>query len=385
MLSKQLIGRFRRITTNGAYYPEVDGIRFLCIVMVMLCHVTMYVQTYVAPGDVLLLSPPLYILVNGGQGVYPFFALSGYILSLPFLKAKFNSQEPPSLKKYFLRRLTRLEPPYFVSLLLSFAVLVWVLHKFTFAELLPHLTASIFYVHHIFYPYTNPLVLPVAWTLEIEMMFYILLPFLLYLLYKLPRLPRRLIMFAIIAIVPFFNSGILSNHRFLPLNIPYFMAGIMVAEHVVLKENPLVHIPRQIKSLLLVLLLVLFFFTGYPRLGFNIAPFNPISLYVIFVLIIIGKTGFSFFANKYISTIGGMCYSLYLTHYAVISFVGRFIHHPFFGGIFLLNLLVYTFIFLVPALITGALFYLLIEQPTMKKRWWKKAGTEAVITSSPQG
>ncbi|MBV4356456.1 acyltransferase family protein [Pinibacter aurantiacus] len=380
MLSNQRLNRFKRITTSGAYYPEIDGIRFLCIVMVMLCHVTMYVQAYIAKGNVFELSPLLYAVVNGGLGVFPFFALSGYILSLPFLKAKFAKQSPPSLKKYFLRRLTRLEPPYIISLMLSFAVLVWALNKFTVNDLLPHFAASLFYVHHIFFPYTNPVVLPIAWTLEIEMMFYISLPFLLYVLYKLPTLYRRLIIFSVMIIVPLFDAGILSNYRFLPVNIPYFMAGIMVAEHVVTNENPFAFIPKKIKSLLLAGLLFLFFLSGYRALGFNSAQFNPIKLYVILALIVIDKTGYRFFANRYIATIGGMCYSLYLTHYAVISAIGRFIHYPFFGGHFTLNLLVYSFIFLVPALVVGAIFYLLIEQPAMRKNWWKKTGNKAVTT-----
>ncbi|MDH7464600.1 acyltransferase [Chitinophagaceae bacterium 26-R-25] len=384
MLSNQQLNRFKRITSSGAYYPEIDGIRFLSIVMVMLCHVTMYVQTFITPRDVSTFSPLLNVLVNGALGVFPFFALSGYILSLPFLKAKFTKQSPPSLKKYFLRRLTRLEPPYIISLILSFVVLVWVLNKFTFRDLLPHFAASVFYVHHIFYPHTNPVVLPVAWTLEVEMMFYISLPFVLYLLYKLPTLYRRLIMFSVIIIVPFLGAGILSNYRFLPINIPYFMAGIMVAEHVVLNEKPLAFIPTKIKPFLLVGLLFLFFLFGYRAHGFNSAQSNPIKLYVILALIIIDKTGYRFFANKYIATIGGMCYSLYLTHYAVISVVGRFIHYPFFGGHFTLNLLVYSVIFLVPASVAGAVFYLLIEKPAMRKPWSKRAGNKAVIPSDVQ-
>lgn len=385
MLPKQLTARFRRITTSGAYYPEIDGIRFLCIVMVMLCHVEIYVETYVTPVDASLPSPFLYLFQNGGlSGVFAFFTLSGYILSLPFLKAKFDNRNAPSLKKYFLRRLTRLEPPYIISLLLSFVMLVWVLGKFSFNELLPHFFASLFYVHHIFFPQVNPLTLPVAWSLEVEMMFYISLPFVLYALYKLPAVYRRLIMFAIILVIPFLSAGIFSNVRFLTPNIPYFLSGILIAEHVVQKENPLSFIPRLIKLPLLLALLFLYFMNNYPGFGLSYQKFNAVLLYAIFMLIVIDKTAYRFFANKYIATIGGMSYSLYLTHYAVISCMGRYVRHSFFGGNFIVNLLFYTVIFLVPVLLVGAIFYLLIEQPAMKKTWWKRSGNKVIAAAQPQ-
>jgi len=384
MLSNQPLNRFKRITTSGAYYPEIDGIRFLCIVMVMLCHVENYVRLFIITSGDTQFSLIAYLMQNGGMAVFAFFSLSGYILSLPFLRARFLKTAPPSLKKYFLRRLTRLEPPYIIALVLSFVAFVYVLHSYTFNELFPHFLASLFYVHHIFYPHSYPLVLAVAWTLEVEMMFYITLPVLLYLLYKLPTVYRRLIMFLVILIVPWLRIGIFSYNNFLFANIPYFLAGVLVAEHIVLKESPLSFLPASIKPALLACLFFVFFVTGYSPLSFNHVGIDAILLYFVFILIIIDKTGYRFFANKYIATIGGMCYSIYLTHYAVISFVGRYIHYRFFNENFLGNLFMYSIIFLVPAFVAGAIFYLLIEQPAMKKNWWKRAGNKAIMTAEVQ-
>jgi len=35
-------------------------------------------------------------------------------------------------------------------------------------------------------------------------------------------------------------------------------------------------------------------------------------------------------------------------------------------------------------LLAGAVFYLLIEQPAMRKTWWKKTGSKVVTTSAVQ-
>ena len=79
--------------------------------------------------------------MEGGYGVSIFFMISGFILSLPFAKAHFNKnpgKKNISLKRYYLRRLIRLEPPYIIALIIFFIGNVWVLHKYSFDELLPH-------------------------------------------------------------------------------------------------------------------------------------------------------------------------------------------------------------------------------------------------------
>ena len=79
--------------------------------------------------------------MEGGNGVAIFFMISGFILSLPFATLHFDKttdKKPLNLKRYYLRRLVRLEPPYLIALIIFFIGNVWVLHKFEFGELLPH-------------------------------------------------------------------------------------------------------------------------------------------------------------------------------------------------------------------------------------------------------
>ena len=62
--------KFRRITTNHLYFPEIDGIRFVAIMLVLLFHIHGYYAakagfsaTDTAPG---LLNT---LLINGDRGV----------------------------------------------------------------------------------------------------------------------------------------------------------------------------------------------------------------------------------------------------------------------------------------------------------------------------
>src|SRR2546422_10744629 len=62
----------------------------------------------------------LSIAERGRYGVQFFFVISGFILGLPFATKYLKNGEDISLRKYFLIRLTRLEAPYLLNLLVFF-------------------------------------------------------------------------------------------------------------------------------------------------------------------------------------------------------------------------------------------------------------------------
>jgi peptidoglycan/LPS O-acetylase OafA/YrhL len=72
-----------------------------------------------------------------------------------------------------------------------------------------------------------------------------------------------------------------------------------------------------------------------------------------------------------VAIIGGMCYSIYLIHEQVISATGRLlkvinIESP--GIYFILSYLLLGGV----VLMVSAVYFKLVEQPCMKKDWWKK-------------
>ena len=116
------------------------------------------------------------LAAQGYSGVELFFAISGFILALPFAAHYLNGAPKVSLKKYYLRRLTRLEPPYVLAALGLFTLGVMLQGK-SFASFGQHLLVSLFYLHNLIYGQMST-VIGVAWSLEVEVQFYLLVPLL---------------------------------------------------------------------------------------------------------------------------------------------------------------------------------------------------------------
>lgn len=120
---KYLIKKLTRETSSGSYIPEIDGLRFIAISTVILFHSYSYfnVKSNIKnDSNNIIFEIWTALCQNGYIGVYLFFAISGYILGKPFAEQYIRNGSNVSIKKYFFRRLTRIEPPYFIALIAFF-------------------------------------------------------------------------------------------------------------------------------------------------------------------------------------------------------------------------------------------------------------------------
>lgn len=122
-----LLQWLRRPTASTTYVPQIDGLRFLALVPVLVWHAGLRGERfYVAQaGATLAVSEKIsYWLPHGHIGVFIFFFISGYIIAYPFLAGC-----APRLSSFYKRRLYRLEPPYLLAMCLSFVALYVVGYK----------------------------------------------------------------------------------------------------------------------------------------------------------------------------------------------------------------------------------------------------------------
>lgn len=145
----------------------LDGVRALAAGLVMLFHFR--TVSGVTPPRQLDL-----VLGNGWVGVDIFFAISGFILFLPWARAHYD-HSLISRSRYFRNRALRILPAYwfnlFVLVALSASGLLFTMQGLR--TLLLNATFTAGYVR----PGSWNLVNGVAWTLFAEVVFYLLLPF----------------------------------------------------------------------------------------------------------------------------------------------------------------------------------------------------------------
>lgn len=371
-----LYNRFRRITSNQLYFPEIDGIRFLAILLVVLFHAHGYFtgKTQLAFSD----TPGSHdwidnFLSKGDRGVELFFVLSGFILCMPFAHHYINHGKPINLKKYYLRRVTRLEPPYILAITGIF-ILQRIMHvnpnHFTTGQLMQHFAASLTYTHGLIFQMV-PIITVVAWSLEIEIQFYVMAPLLFRVLTLSPALRRSLLVAGVITMT-------LLQHAYMPQFlyftiyrlIQYFFIGILLADLYVsdtftsvLKGSWVIPCFIVILSAICVVPLKT---ELYAQLLF---PFLVGTLYIMIMKNDQIKRVFSY---KFIPVIGGMCYSIYLLHYTVISVFGRFTIGLKVSDRYLPNLVFQLVVLSLLALIVSSIFYLFVERPFMDQKWTNK-------------
>lgn len=350
-----------RITTRGKVIKYIDGLRGLSVIIVFLCHfLANHESNFTDFQEKHQWLYPFFGNGLGHHGVYLFFAISGFILSFPFINQIVYQNTKVNLKAFYTRRVSRIEPPYIIALI-SFFILALLFGEKTFTYLFPHLVASLLYLHNIIfggYPEINV----VLWSLEIEVQFYLLAPVLSLLIFKLPKWTRRVMMLITIILWQYILEPY--DIRTLYNYFHFFMVGILSADlyleyHNKIKQSFLYDV-ICIPSLVI-------FWQGTLWSHFH-------WLYILFFLTL---TPHSFIwkyimERKFIVVIGGMCYSIYMLHHKIIYvFWGVFKPKHLFFDNDILNFSLRLLLISTITAICSIIFFIFIERPTMKREWWK--------------
>ena len=160
---------------NRQYYPALDGLRGLAILLVLVYHNFGFINYF----------------FFGWLGVDLFFVLSGFLITDILLK---TLDKPNYLKNFYGRRLLRIFPLYYLALVIFIFIIPRLFHNFQADYYRENQLWMWTYLQNwlfIFKPAGDTTGLHHLWSLAVEEQFYLLWPLVILLLRK----PARLLLF----------------------------------------------------------------------------------------------------------------------------------------------------------------------------------------------
>ena len=248
---------------------------------------------------------------------------------------------------------------------------IFIAKTLSMAEGLKSYLASIFYVHNFVYSNELPKINCVAWSLEVEFQFYILAPLMAFVFAIKCATSRRVLLLSVALLFAVIQAYVVLPFKSFFNYVHYFLLGFLLVDFYVSGDR-LFSKGKYDKLIGIISLMFIFllpkYSSGFTSVLINIIQFS--SIFVFYYYVIFNKC-FDFMANKIVTNIGGMCYSIYLLHYAIISLFGNSITRFHFTSNSTLNIVLFCIIILGLILLISAAFFSTIERPCMKKDWYK--------------
>ncbi|WP_438498006.1 acyltransferase family protein [Paenibacillus sp. IHBB 3054] len=360
----------------------INGTRFLLALWVLLAHY------YMAVGGLAFFEIPVLskIILQPDTAVDGFMIITGFLMCYSYYSREsiepFDSRSTPI--KFITRRIFRLYPVYFISIVVAYILAdstynngLKIMDYFTGQTVLPWGTADVinngsvysllshlFFLHG-FIPAHAIDILGPAWSLALEMQFYVVFPLLFFLCFRKPKF--RLIPLIILAIIASLTIKYLNTEylhfpqkTILFFKFPLFILGMVVAAVLLKKMNykyliiaTIIIIPFQ--SLLSKAFIVFFLLMVFTD---NLQKVN--SLLYRFI------NFFNKMLSSKVAVFGSdISYSLYLTHMISLHLIlAAFVKHSAVFGdnrnlIFALGLLT----LLVFSFALSWVLYLFVEKP----------------------
>ena len=269
-------------------------------------------------------------LFNGNEAVSFFFVLSGFVLSYKYVVLGM----PLDIKKYFVARMFRIWPAFFLIVLLSCLYSFYIQNNY--GPNIPHKLYEIFVLNKygfweeaLLMRGYNGYYFP-GWTLTAEMASSFLLPFFICIVF----VNRKLIVYFILTLMFVYGNFKAFNH---------FLLGMLVATYFSQINKETFSRQKWYKYRYIILLLALFLWdwryyvllhslpNWYIKLtdyvNFFIRDTTAVSSAIFLVAIIYSQKAQEILGHKIPVFIGKLSYSIYLIHPFAIDITYRYIEH----------------------------------------------------------
>jgi peptidoglycan/LPS O-acetylase OafA/YrhL len=329
------------------HFPNLNGIRALAALMVVIAHIELHKANFS------IARIPHFNVINLGKiGVTVFFSLSGFLITYLLLEEKKNFKAV-NFKAFYMRRLLRIWPLYFLVVLFGFFIYPGGADKALWLSVL-------FLPNLAFCLNLLPAIMDPIWSIGTEEQFYIFHPH----FFRIKRL--KYILYALLAFIVFIfaiqlifgrlagqNAGYRIFHTFLYYaRYDNMMIGAVIAVIYYNTKHPEFEFKFQRlfdvifnKWFQVILLSIYIVYLGL-YINYNI-PHGDVLIALISSLLIVNlceaKTSIYSLNHKYLDYIGQISYGIYLLHkfvlFLVLFLVKKYLISP---GIVIENILIYT-------------------------------------------
>ena len=314
---------------GGGYLSQIDALRGWAILLVFFFH------AWGISGGSAGSEPSLWFsyVAAGRTGVTLFFVISGFLLSIPWLRAMQSSNVAmPSLKNYYAARVLRIVPLYYLAVFMACVVSgSWGtgFKAFTFQ-----------FVGFEIFPFSV-----VWWTLVTEVQFYLVLPLLIWLLASSGK-SRLFLLLVLILWGGVYITQVLNNPsgekigsylltKSLFGRLPAFLLGMLAAwAFLGVRALPIFQ-ANWVRVLGAVIILLALFLNGVVLrhtvlLGEwkSESNWHEHHIYeailwsvVLLVLVLTRPLFYRVIANSVLAVVGKLSYSLYLWHVPILFYV----------------------------------------------------------------
>ncbi len=196
------------------YFEGLDVIRALAALLVIVHHIELSVYLEFGHVGELGIIHNAVVHIIGKRGVHIFFMLSGFLITYLLIQEKLKHQHI-AIGKFYLRRILRIWPLYFLTVFIGFYLLPMLFKNWTFLGSVHYYTDLIeiletggdspFYYYMFFVPnLANHFFSPVLgashlWSIGVEEQFYLIWP----LIFLIKNFRLQLLVIGAIALMPF--------------------------------------------------------------------------------------------------------------------------------------------------------------------------------------
>lgn len=283
-------------------YEYIDSLRGIAILLVVFVHIGYamdYTMQYFNQGL-------LFLVLSGKYGVQLFFIVSAFTLTLSHYN---RLDEPHKNRNFFIRRFFRIAPMFYLALIYhALRTIDWNLANIGDLSLLKLIATFTFTITLL--PEKLGEYVPGGWTISVEFLFYLLIPFI---CNKIKSLNDSILLVLFSALIVgvyqhFLSEFIEISYFSIFIQFPVFAMGILA--YWILNDKTKVIKPTTI--LFAAITILLFCFMKFPEH----IMFSAVGFVLLLALSIYPYKAFS---NKIIADIGTVSYSMYFIHFIVIA------------------------------------------------------------------